>query len=179
MVETILGYISAAFSAIPFSAATWAVLITLGMFVWLFSRASRDPNSPIKWEHLIIDSSNNRASPYKMGFLLGGLVATWIVITLTDKNKLTFDIFGLYLTYLLGGSSINTFVRSKETTQSNQSFSSRNAAYREEDELQPHIRRSNFDNTAIFASDGVTGEVRARAEDAKSSDCFGARPRTP
>jgi apolipoprotein N-acyltransferase len=113
MIETTLSFFSTAFAAIPFTAAAWAVIITLVMFVWLFGRASRDPNSPIKWEHLIIDSSNDRASPYKMGFLLGGLVATWIVVTLTDKDKLSFDIFGLYLTYLLGGAGFNSFMKTK------------------------------------------------------------------
>lgn len=114
MFETFLGYIKAGTAAIPFTAATWAVIITLVLFVWLFGKASKNPNSPIKWEHLIVDSQNDRASPYKLGFLLGGLVATWIVVTLTDKDKLTYDIFGMYLTYLLGGAGFNSFFKSKE-----------------------------------------------------------------
>lgn len=113
MFESIISGIRAVFNAMPFTAASWAVIITLVMFVWLFSKASRDPNSPIKWEHLIIDSSSDRASPYKMGFLVGGLVGTWIVVSLADKDKLSFDIFGLYLTYLLGGTSMSSFFKSR------------------------------------------------------------------
>lgn len=113
MLDTILAGITAAANAIPFTAATWSVIGVLGMFVWLFGKASRDPKNPIRWEHLIIDSTNDRASPYKMGFLIGGMVGTWIVVKLTDANKLTFDIFGLYLSYLLGGASVNTFFKAK------------------------------------------------------------------
>jgi hypothetical protein len=118
MFDTILAGFTAALNAIPFTAATWSVIGVLGIFVWLFSKASRDPKNPIRWEHLIIDSTNDRASPYKMGFLIGGLIGTWIVVKLTDANKLTFDIFGLYLSYLLGGASVNTFFKAKggETT---------------------------------------------------------------
>lgn len=116
MFEATMSMISTGFAAIPFTAASWAVIGTLILFVWLFGKASRDPNSPIKWEHLIVDSQNDRASPYKMGFLVGGLVGTWIVVTLTDKDKLTFDIFGLYLTYLLGGAGFNSFLKSKTET---------------------------------------------------------------
>lgn len=114
MFESFFTGVGSVFAAIPFTAASWAVIITLVLFVWLFSKASRDPNSPIKWEHLIVDISNDRASPYKMGFLVGALVGTWIVVSLADKEKLTFDMFGLYLTYLLGGTSMSSFFRSKD-----------------------------------------------------------------
>jgi hypothetical protein len=113
MFDTVLAKITSVYSAIPFSAATWSVIITLLVFVWLFSKASRNPKSPIKWEHLIVDSQNDRASPYKLGFLLGMIVSTWIVVNFADKDKLTFDIFGLYLTYLLGGASWSSFMKTK------------------------------------------------------------------
>lgn len=113
MFDQVLTRFGLVLNAIPFSAATWAVIGTLMLFVWLFSKASRDPKSPIKWEHLIIDSSNDRASPYKVGFLLGGLVSTWIVVKLADAGAITYDIFGMYLAYLLGGAGFNSFFKSK------------------------------------------------------------------
>lgn len=102
------------FASIPFSAATWFVLATLMFFVWLFSKANKDANSPVRWEHLIVDSNNDRTSPYKLGYLVGLIVATWIVVALMDKDKLTFDMFGMYLTYLLGGAGVNSFVKKGE-----------------------------------------------------------------
>lgn len=105
------------FNALPFSVATWFVLATLIFFVWLFVRASKNPSNPIKWEHLIIDSNNDRASPYKVGYLIGLIVGTWTIVTLIDHDKLTFDMFGLYLTYLLGGAGVNSFVKQQSDAQ--------------------------------------------------------------
>lgn len=113
MFDMVLSKIAAVYNLIPFSAATWSVIGTLFVFVWLFSKASRDPNSPIMWEHLIVDTQNDRASPYKLGYLLGMIVSTWIVVNFADRDKLTFDIFGLYLTYLLGGASWSSFMKTK------------------------------------------------------------------
>lgn len=109
--DFIMNSITLFLASIPFSAATWFVLATLIFFVWLFAKASKSVHSPVMWEHLIVDSSNNRASPYKVGYLVGLIVATWIVVALMDKDKLTFDMFGTYLTYLLGGAGVNSFVK--------------------------------------------------------------------
>lgn len=123
MFEKLLTHFGSLVTAIPFTAATWFVIAILGMFVWLFARGSRNPNSPVRWEDLIIDSSNDRASPYKLGFLIGMVVATWIVLTFADKDKLTYDIFGMYLTYLLGGAGWNSFMKNKTAGSSDSSGS--------------------------------------------------------
>lgn len=116
MFDKFLGHVTTMWNAVPFSAATWSVILTLAFFVWLFSKASRDPNSPIRWEHLIVDSRTDRADPYKLSFLLGTIVGTWIVVNFADKDKLTFDIFGMYLTYLLGGAGWISTIKSKNPT---------------------------------------------------------------
>lgn len=113
MFEQILQSLNSVVAAIPFAGATWLVLANLIFFVWLFAKASKDPHSPIRWEHLIVDSQNDRASPYKLGYLLGLIISTWVILSFVDKDKLTFDIFGLYLTFVLGGASWNAFVKSK------------------------------------------------------------------
>lgn len=111
VMELIVSKIAATFAAIPFSGATWFVLLTLTFFVWLFARAQADEKNPVYWEHLIIDSHNNRASPYKVGYLVGIIVSTWIIIQFSDKDKLTFDILGTYLAFLVGGAGINSFTK--------------------------------------------------------------------
>lgn len=108
---TLVQYAVALFALIPFGGATWFVLFVLGFFVWLFKKGDQDPKSPIQWEHLIIDSSNNRASPYKTGYLIGLIVGTWIVVYLTDKNLMNVAIFSTYLTYLLGGAGGNMIAK--------------------------------------------------------------------
>ncbi len=111
---TIVNSITSFFEALPFSGATWFVLGTLAFFIWLFVKADSKPDSPVQWEHLIIDSSNDRTSPYKVGYLVGLIVGTWIILTLTDGGDLDFDMFGVYLTYLLGGAGVNSFVKRGE-----------------------------------------------------------------
>lgn len=108
-----LNKVGGVFKSLPFSGASWFVIATLGLIVWLFAIGNRSPNSPVRWEDLMIDTSNNRASPYKLGYLIGMIVSTWIVLTFTDKDKLTYDIFGMYLTYLLGGAGWNAFLKNK------------------------------------------------------------------
>lgn len=103
-----------AIEAIPFSSSTWIVMFVLGFFVWLFAKADGDKSSPLNWEHLMIDEETSRASPYKLGYLIGLIVSTWLVITMESTGALTFDIFGTYLTYLLGGAGWNSFVKSKQ-----------------------------------------------------------------
>ena len=111
-------HLASIYAAIPFSAPTWFVLFVLSFFVWLFAQANKDPKSPVQWEHLVIDASTDRASPYKLGYLVGLIVATWLVVYLVDKDKLGLDIFGAYLTYLLGGTGINIFKRDRPTPPS-------------------------------------------------------------
>lgn len=112
--EKLLDMIASLPAHMPFTGATWFVIFTLGFFVWLFAKASRDKKNGVRWEHLILDSQNNRASPYKVGYLVGIIVATWIVIRISDTGHLSLDIFGAYLTFLLGGAGINTFSKSKQ-----------------------------------------------------------------
>lgn len=118
MIDNFVTSLGSIFQAFPFTASTWFVLGILAFFIWLFSIANKSPNSPVNWEHMIVDTSSNRTSPYKLGYLIGLIVGTWIVVTLTDQSTLTYDIFGLYLTYLLGGAGWNAFIKSKESSAS-------------------------------------------------------------
>jgi hypothetical protein len=113
MFETFFESLLKTLAQIPFTGATWFVIAIILFFCILFARANRDPKNPVAWEHMIIDASNDRVSPYKLGYLVGMIISTWVVITFADHEKLSYDIFGLYLTYLLGGASWNTFVKSK------------------------------------------------------------------
>jgi hypothetical protein len=97
--------------SLPFSTATWFIICILAFFVWLFVQGDKNPNSPVQWEHLIVDYTTNRTSPYKLGYLIGLVVSTWVVISLMDRSALTIDIFGIYLTYLVGGAGFNEWLK--------------------------------------------------------------------
>ena len=107
--ETILSIIS----AIPFSGSTWFILFNMMFFVGLFIHASHDPSNRIDWEDLILETKSGKASPYKLGYLVGIVIATWIVIKLADGNNLGLDIFGAYLAYLLGGAGFNSYIKNQ------------------------------------------------------------------
>lgn len=104
------------FNAIPITGATWLVVGILAFFIWLFTKAQRNPTSAFDWEHFFIDSETNRASPYKLGYMIGIIVGTWVIISFADSDKLSWDIFGGYLMYLLGGAGWATTMKSKENT---------------------------------------------------------------
>lgn len=104
-------FISVIFNHIPFSTATWFVIGILWICTWVFIKASKNPSSPVRWEHLIVDSATDRTSPYKLGYLIGVIIATWVVITLLDKQTLGIDILGVYLTYLVGGAGFTEWLK--------------------------------------------------------------------
>ena len=114
MFSTFITKVEAFFNALPFSTATWFLLGIILFFVWMFKKAQKDPNSPVDWVDLILDHEDNRVSPYKVGYLIGLIVGTWVVIKYADADKLTWDILGGYLAYLLGGAGWVTM--SKERT---------------------------------------------------------------
>lgn len=111
-ITTVVKEVVQVWQLIPFTGATWFVIAIFVVCVWLFTKANNDPDSPVQWEDLIVDTSYHKVSPYKIGYLVGMLVSTWIVITFADAGKLTFDIFGIYLSYLLGGAGwMNTLTK--------------------------------------------------------------------
>lgn len=152
MFESIINGIATTFKAIPFSGPTWFVLAVLAFFVWLFARGSTDSTNPIKWEHLVIDSANDRASPFKLGYLIGLIVGTWIVVSFSDRDKLTYDIFGMYLTYLLGGASFNSFIKAKAEASS-QSRVSFNESETEQTDGETVTRMSHRNKTTTVNVD--------------------------
>lgn len=98
-------------TSLPFSTASWFVISIMGFFVWLFVKADKNPNSPIRWEQLIVDSATSKTSPYKMGYLIGVIISTWVIITFADKGHLEVDVLGVYLTYLVGGAGFNEWLK--------------------------------------------------------------------
>ncbi len=113
LMDTFFTKFFAVIAMIPFSASTWFILFTMLFFVLLFFSASRDPNSKIKWEDMIVENRNGKASPYKLGYMVGIVVSTWIVIKLSDADHLGLDIFGAYLAYLLGGAGFNSYIKNQ------------------------------------------------------------------
>lgn len=135
MFQTLIDSVSSVFHALPFTGATWFVIAIIAFVVWMFSKAHRDSNSTVRWEDLIIDPQLNKVSPYKLGYLIGMIVSTWLIISLSDRNSLDFDIFGLYLSYLLGGAGWSEFVNKRKF----QNFQTYGPEYEKQEQLNNKI----------------------------------------
>lgn len=144
MIDTIISSISRVVALNPFSIATWFVIGLLLFFLWLFMQANKDPKSPVAWEDLIVNTDTERTSPYKLGYLIGLIVSTWIVITFADTDKLTFDIFGLYLSFLLGGAGWAAFMQMK--AGNNQSGNTGGTYYNRPNYYPPPNNQNRFGN---------------------------------
>lgn len=108
---SVLDFTRMFFESLPFTTATWFVIGILVFSGWIFFKASKNPRSPVRWEHMIIDSVTDRTSPYKLGYLIGVIVSTWVVITILDAGKLGLDILGAYLTFLVGGAGFTEWLK--------------------------------------------------------------------
>jgi len=113
MFKTIFQSIWTALTTGPFTGATWLVLGIIGFIIWVFAKASKDPKSPINWEDMVIDNTTQKTSPYKLGYLIGIIVSTWVIIDMENRATLTFDMFGLYLAFLVGGVGVTNYVSNK------------------------------------------------------------------
>jgi hypothetical protein len=109
--SAVLTDIGAAISVV--SAPTWMILGIVAGIVWLFYHGNNDPKNPLRWEDLVIDTTNNRASPYKFGYMVGVIVSTWVIIQYAVQFKLGIDLFATYLMYLVGGVGWMAFVQGK------------------------------------------------------------------
>lgn len=95
-------------------------IILLGfilVFTIIFLRESWNPNSPVYWPDLIMDSKTNKLSLAKFGQFWGIAVSTWITIFMA-QNPESYGIFPMvfpmYLAYIGGTWSYNKWLKSKQ-----------------------------------------------------------------
>lgn len=137
MFESVSAFVGVVVSLFPFTGATWFVLFSIGFFIWLFWKAHRENNPLIRWEDLFIDNHEQRVSPYRMGYMLGLVVSTWLIIKMSDRDALNFDIFVAYLSYLLGGAGWTEFVNRRGRGNSSSGEGYNNPTTRERPSEEP------------------------------------------
>lgn len=93
--------------------------LVLGILVilWIVNKASKDPNSPVSWDDFIVDPETNKASVYRLGYLFGGMISSWVICSLTLSDRLTGELLLIYLTYLIGGASWSAYLNNKKANQ--------------------------------------------------------------
>lgn len=100
-----------------FTGPAWILVLTLTLIIVMFAKASRNPTSKIDWEQLFIDTHTDKTSPYRVGYLVGMIVGTWVTLVYADRGNLPFDLFGMYLAYLLGGSTLTAYLQKKQSSE--------------------------------------------------------------
>lgn len=74
-----------------------AILLLFLVFAWGLIRAQR--KGQLDWTDMLT-RDGSKVSTTKVLQLVGGVVGTWIMIQLTMQEKLTWDMFAIYLGYV-------------------------------------------------------------------------------
>ena len=96
-----------------FSVATSFLLVLFFVVVVLFNRAHKNPEMNVRWEDLVVDTKTLRVNPYKFGYVIGVVVGTWVVVTLTTGGTISWDMMIGYFAFLLGGSGWNSYIKGR------------------------------------------------------------------
>jgi hypothetical protein len=92
-----------------------AVFLTfvLCAFVYMFYKATRRAEKSLDWTDLITDKGNNSVSITRLTQLIGLIISTWVIIVLTTSGKVTYDMYGMYLSFVVGGTGWTNYLKMK------------------------------------------------------------------
>lgn len=80
-------------------------------FIIMFWRAQAQ--KALNWIDLIRKPGTQEISLTKLIQLLGGMIATWIMVKITMDNKVTWDLFAIYLAYVGSVEGFSKFITAK------------------------------------------------------------------
>jgi hypothetical protein len=89
----------------------WSSLFILLFFTLLIYGIQRADS--LEWSDLITAKGTNRVSLTKLLQFIGGIVGTWVIIRMTIFEKLTWDMFATYLTYVASSEGFSKFIAAK------------------------------------------------------------------
>lgn len=88
-----------------------AVLLTL-IFVFFFLLWKEHRKNRLDWTDMIT-RDGRKISSTKIMQLVGGVVGTWIVVKTTLDEKLTWDLFAIYLAYVASADGFSKFITAR------------------------------------------------------------------
>lgn len=86
----------------------YAVILCVLLIIFIYAIWK----SPLNWTDMIT-RDGNKISATKILQLVGGVVGTWIMIQATLGGTLTWDLFGIYLTYVASIDGFSKFMLAK------------------------------------------------------------------
>ena len=90
---------------------SFTVIMMFLSLIVMFWRAQA--KHQLNWIDLIRKPGSNVISLTKLIQLFGGMIATWIMVKLTMDNKVTWDLFAIYLAYVGSVEGYSKFVSAK------------------------------------------------------------------
>lgn len=87
------------------------VIFLLIIFIYAFWKAQKAQK--LDWTDIITKPNTNEVSLTKILQFLGGIVATWIMIKLTLAEKMTWDLFAIYLAYVASIEGYSKFIMAR------------------------------------------------------------------
>jgi hypothetical protein len=95
------------------STRTFWLFLVVFIVLWAFWRAQS--RGELKWTDMITAPGTNKLSISKVGQAIGIVISSWAIIIMTDNNKLSSEIFGVWLAFLLGGAGWSSYLKSRNT----------------------------------------------------------------
>lgn len=112
-----IDYLNRSFAAFQLSTQFIFLLIFAIIIAYMLFKATTREENSIDWTDLITDTSGSgKLSTIKVGQLTGLFISSWVIVTLTERNALSFDIFGIYLAFVGGGAGWSSYLKAKFNT---------------------------------------------------------------
>lgn len=103
----------------------WVSFLSIFAIFIVLSIIIRETHSRkiVNWTDLITAKGTNSVSLTKIIQLVGGIVSSWVVIKMTLQEKLTWDIFSIYLAYTASVEGYSKFLAAKYGAQNTMAIS--------------------------------------------------------
>lgn len=93
------------------STRTFWLFLAVVIILWAFWRAQS--RGELKWTDMITAPGTDKLSLSKVGQAIGIVISSWAIIIMVDKDKLSSEIFGVWLAFLLGGAGWSSYLKAK------------------------------------------------------------------
>lgn len=90
---------------------SFIIVLMFLSFIVMFWRAQ--VQKALNWIDLIRKPGTREISLTKLIQLIGAMIATWIMVKLTMDNKVTWDLFAIYLAYVGSVEGFSKFITAK------------------------------------------------------------------
>jgi hypothetical protein len=90
----------------------YAISILVVIILFLYALWKEQRSKRLDWLDMLT-RDGTKVSTTKILQLIGGVVGTWIIIQITLQDKLTWDLFAIYLTYVASIDGYSKFIMAK------------------------------------------------------------------